>query len=40
LERINDVFDRMRTGSIEGRVVLDINAQAAPLQETDLATAA
>ena len=40
LERINDVFDRMRTGSIEGRVVLDINAEAAPLQEPALATAA
>ena len=39
LESINDVFARMRAGAIEGRVVLDINAEAVPLQGSALAMA-
>lgn len=34
LESINDVFDRMRRGAIEGRVVLDLAAAPAPLSGT------
>lgn len=39
LESINDVFARMRAGVIEGRVVLDINAEAVPLQGSAMAMA-
>jgi propanol-preferring alcohol dehydrogenase len=40
LESINDIFKRMRAGTIEGRVVLDLNAAALPLHATVPAMAA
>jgi len=30
LENINDIFDRMRTGKIEGRIVVDYHMQQSP----------
>lgn len=40
LEGINDVFARMRAGTIEGRVVLDINAGSSPVQGSGITMAA
>jgi propanol-preferring alcohol dehydrogenase len=40
LEGINDVFARMRAGTIEGRVVLDINAGSLPAQGSGITMAA
>ena len=40
LASINDVFDRLRTGKVNGRVVLDLVPQTAALETRELATVA
>ena len=36
LDNINDIFDRMRTGQIEGRIVVDYHMHKAPATHEDL----
>jgi propanol-preferring alcohol dehydrogenase len=36
LENINDIFDRMRTGRIEGRIVVDYHMHGAPVRHENI----
>jgi propanol-preferring alcohol dehydrogenase len=38
LDNINDIFDRMRTGQIEGRIVIDYHMQGTPAAQEDVAS--